>query len=252
MVLLLVLSRGGSVLDWLVVRFRGDSDGVRGQQGTRFESPSMESSPLPLHLEGGASVSRSYTHADVQQHRYSVHQRTEWGVLAIRDAFLVHIWRPAATLQAFPLGQCMCRFSWKENVSIPIKIVNLHTHCCSVERKEETFSLECLHVDSHSQNISCWCDWGRGRENLPILPRKTHRCPEHSVTSSRVATIHMSKAVIIWLISPFPNRNRPPEKNIHLNLSLILTKQEFLVKVPVEYNCDCRTETAFLCWSNGQ
>ncbi|MEQ2215522.1 hypothetical protein XENOCAPTIV_002100, partial [Xenoophorus captivus] len=28
------------------------------------------------------------------------------------------------------------------------QIVNLHINCCSAERKEETFSLECLHVNS--------------------------------------------------------------------------------------------------------
>lgn len=50
MVRLLVLSSGGSVLDWLVVRFGGDKDGVRGQRGRQFVRPSRESSPLPLEV----------------------------------------------------------------------------------------------------------------------------------------------------------------------------------------------------------
>lgn len=53
MVRLLVLSSGGSVLDWLVVRFGGDKDGVRGQRGRQFVRPSRESSPLPLEVNTG-------------------------------------------------------------------------------------------------------------------------------------------------------------------------------------------------------
>lgn len=48
MVRLLVLSSGGSVLDWLVVRLGGDRDGVKGQRGRRSAMLSRESSPLPL------------------------------------------------------------------------------------------------------------------------------------------------------------------------------------------------------------
>lgn len=53
MVRLLVLSSGGSVLDWLVVRLGGDKDGVRGHRGMRFVRPSRESSPLPLEFKTG-------------------------------------------------------------------------------------------------------------------------------------------------------------------------------------------------------
>lgn len=51
MVRLFVLSSGGSVFDWLVVRFCGDKDGVKGHRGTCSERLSKESSPLPLELK---------------------------------------------------------------------------------------------------------------------------------------------------------------------------------------------------------
>lgn len=53
MVRLFVLSSGGSVFDWLVVRFGGDKDGVKGHRGTRLVRPSRESSSLPLELKTG-------------------------------------------------------------------------------------------------------------------------------------------------------------------------------------------------------
>lgn len=53
MVRLLVLSSGGSVLDWLVVRLGGDKDGVRGQRARQFVRQSRESSPLPLEVNTG-------------------------------------------------------------------------------------------------------------------------------------------------------------------------------------------------------
>ena len=40
-------------MDWLVVRFRGDKDGVKGHRGTWFGRPSRESSPLPLESKTG-------------------------------------------------------------------------------------------------------------------------------------------------------------------------------------------------------
>lgn len=59
MVRLLVLSSGGSVLDWLVVRFRGDNEGVSGQRGTCSEMPSRESCSLPLELKRKQPMERS-------------------------------------------------------------------------------------------------------------------------------------------------------------------------------------------------
>lgn len=38
-------------MDWLVVRFGGERDGVKGQRGARLVRPSSESSPLPLRLK---------------------------------------------------------------------------------------------------------------------------------------------------------------------------------------------------------
>lgn len=56
MVRLLVLSSGGSVFDWLVVLFRGESEGVRGRQERRVSS---ESSLLPLcRRKGGREYIR--------------------------------------------------------------------------------------------------------------------------------------------------------------------------------------------------
>lgn len=38
-------------MDWLVVRFGGERDGVKGQRGAWFVRPSSESSPLPLKFK---------------------------------------------------------------------------------------------------------------------------------------------------------------------------------------------------------
>lgn len=62
MVRLSVLSSGGSVLDWLVVRLGGDRDGVRGQRGRRSPMLSRESSPLPLEAETGRERERESDH----------------------------------------------------------------------------------------------------------------------------------------------------------------------------------------------
>lgn len=38
-------------MDWLVVRFGGERDGVKGQHGAWFARPSNEYSPLPLKFK---------------------------------------------------------------------------------------------------------------------------------------------------------------------------------------------------------
>lgn len=66
------------------------------------------------------------------------------------------------------------------------------------ERESMYSSVSLSELFSLQWGLCCRCGWGGGRGILPTLPRKSHRCPGHSMARGG-ASIHMSKAVITWL-----------------------------------------------------
>lgn len=183
MVRLLVRRSGGSALEWLVVRFRGERDGVKGQRG--FVRLSSESSPLPLTMKVRGE------HATLALQRY--HCKASTARLALQDqhfnvshlvqhlvqrppSWLIsgwcskHIWRPSDLPRQLRTGPLLLHHN-KHFIQVFVPQRS--------NRRIGNFSIPLLTLPSTGRDLLSVCLRGR-HGNLPTLPRKSHRCPGYS------------------------------------------------------------------------
>lgn len=140
MVLLSVLSKG-SILHWLVVRFRGDSEGVRGHGWTWLGRLSKESDSS-VEIIGRKTI---YT---LHSHCFHLTMLHKW--VAIRGALWAH-YLPLChevVFQAFGYEQTWLLYCRERRKPINCKF----SFCWSLLR------------------WYCVCGWGGGWETLPASP----------------------------------------------------------------------------------